>query len=214
MKKVAVILSGCGVKDGSEIHESVMALWALAKNGIEYNFFAPSKEQFTVVNHLTGESVAESRNVLVESARIARGDIKILTELNAGDFDGLLLPGGLGAAKNLCSFAYEGEKYSVDKDVEKVICNFHALKKPIVALCIAPMIVAKVLKASVTIGTDVETAKIVELVGGKHVDANYDEIVVDNENRVITTPCYMLANNVYQISVGIEKAVEAMKKMM
>jgi enhancing lycopene biosynthesis protein 2 len=214
MKKIAVILAGSGVKDGSEIHESVMALWALAKNDIAYECFAPNKDQYHVVNHLTGEIMPEKRNILIESARIARGNIKPLNELNVAEFSGVLIPGGYGTAKNLCSYAYEGDNYKVDSEVEKVIKEFHATKKPIVALCIAPMIIAKVLKSKVTIGNDTETARIVEHVGAKHENANFNEIIIDTENKIITTPCYMLANNIYQISLGIEKAVEALKEMI
>jgi enhancing lycopene biosynthesis protein 2 len=214
MKKVAVILSGCGVKDGSEIHESVIALWALSKNNIQYECFAPDKDQYHVINHLTGEVAPEKRNILVESARIARGNVNPLKELNVAGFDGLLIPGGFGAAKNIFTYAFEGANYKVDSEVEKIVKEFHAVEKPIVALCIAPMIVAKVLKAKLTIGNDSETAKIVESVGAKHENADFDEIVIDKENKVITTPCYMLADNAYQISLGIEKAVEAMKELM
>jgi len=214
MKKVAVILSGSGVKDGSEIHESVLALWALAKNKISYECFAPDKDQYHVINHLTGEVAKESRNILVEAARIARGKIKPLTGLNVKEFDAVLFPGGFGAAKNLSSYAYEGKDYSVDKEVEKVVKEFHTAKKPIVALCIAPMVIAKVLKAEVTIGSDPATAEIVEYVGAKHVNRKVDEIAVDKKNLVITTPCYMLTDNVYEISLGIEAAIETLKELL
>jgi enhancing lycopene biosynthesis protein 2 len=214
MKKVAVILSGSGVKDGSEIHEAVLSLWALSKNGIAYECFAPNKNQYHVINHLTGEIEDDTRNVLVEAARIARGKISALTKLNVDDFDAVLLPGGFGAAKNLSSFAYEGENYSVDKEVERVVREFHSAKKPIVALCIAPMIIAKVLGAEVTIGSDKETAKIVEHVGAKHINKKVDEAAIDKNNLVITTPCYMLTDNIYEISIGIEEAIEFLKKMM
>jgi enhancing lycopene biosynthesis protein 2 len=131
MKKIAVLLSGSGVYDGSEIHEATLSLYALSKNELDYQCFAPDKEQYHVINHLTGEVSNETRNVLVESARIARGNIKALSELKVEEFDGILLPGGFGAAKNLSSYAYEGEKYSVDLEVENVLKAFHAAKKPI-----------------------------------------------------------------------------------
>lgn len=214
MKKIAVILSGCGVYDGSEIHEAVMSLWALSKHDISYECFAPDKNQYHVINHLTGNVANETRNLLVESARIARSKIKALTDLKVNDFDGVLFPGGHGAAKNLSSYGYEGENYTVDKEVEKVLREFHSAKKVIVALCIAPMIVAKVLGAKLTIGTDAKIAKIVEHVGAKHENKNYDEISFDEDNLVITTPCYMLAENIYQISLGIEAAIVKMKEIL
>lgn len=210
MKKIAVILSGCGVFDGSEIHETTLCLYALSKNEFDYECFAPDKDQMHVINHLTGEEVAEKRNVLTESARIARGDIKPLTDFNVNDFSGVILPGGFGAAKNLSTFAVDGENFSVDPEIEKLIKSVHNAKKPIGALCIAPVIVAKVLGAKVTIGNDEGTATAIEKSGGKHVNKEYNEIAIDEDNLVVSTPCYMLAENIYQVGVGIEAAVQAL----
>lgn len=212
--KVAVILSGCGHLDGSEIHEATLSLWALSKYDISYECFAPNKEQFHVMNHLTRQEVEEKRNVLVEAARIARGNIKPLSELNVCEFSALVMPGGYGAAKNLFTYAYDGKNFSVDKDIENKIIKFHEESKPIVALCISPLMLAKVLKAKVTMGNDKETSDIVNFVGGTSENKNFDEICFDNNNKIITTACYMLQANPYQISLGIEKAIIKLKELI
>lgn len=209
MKKIAIVLSGCGVFDGSEIHEATLCLLALSKNEIDYECFAPDKDQFQVINHLTGEAVKEQRNILVESARIARGKIKPITELSSANFDGVIFPGGHGAAKNLSSYGYEGEEYSVDKDVERVIIDFHKAKKPIGALCIAPVLVAKVLGGKITIGNDKATAEILTKSGAEHIKTEYNEVAIDEKNLIVTTPCYMLADNIYEVYQGVEAAVDA-----
>lgn len=214
MKKVAVVLSGCGVYDGSEIHEATLTLLALSKNEVEYQCFAPDKDQFHVINHLTGEVINEKRNVLVESARIARGNIKALTELKEGDFSGVIFPGGSGAAKNLSTYAYEGEDYSVDEEVARVVKDFHKARKPIAALCIAPVIIAKVIGGRLTTGNDKKTAGILTKAGATHVNKDYNEVAVDEKNRIVTTPCYMVTDNIYKVSMGAEAAVEAMLGLM
>lgn len=214
MKKIAVVLAGCGVFDGSEIHEATLSLYALSKNQVAYECFAPDKEQYHVINHLTGEVTSEKRNVLVESARIARGKIKELNQLNVDEFDGLLIPGGYGAAKNLSTYGYEGENYSVDEVLAQKIKEFHSAKKPIAALCIAPVIIAKVLGGKITIGTDRKTAEILKKQGAEHIDKNYDEVAVDEENLIVTNPCYMLADSIYKVGVGAEATVEAMLGLM
>ncbi|MDD4217530.1 MAG: isoprenoid biosynthesis glyoxalase ElbB [Bacteroidales bacterium] len=210
MKKIALILSGCGVYDGSEIHETTMAMLALSKNEIEYECFAPNKEQYHVINHLNGDVTDEKRNILVESARIARGEIKDTKELHVSDFSGLLLPGGFGAAKNLSDYAFKAENFTVDEEIATIIKAFHTAKKPIAALCIAPVLIAKVLGARVTIGNDTATVNVIKSVGATHVNKEYHEIAVDEKNLIVTNPCYMLATNIYQVSLGAEAAVAAM----
>jgi len=211
MKKFAIILSGCGVYDGSEIHEATMAMLAIKKIGYDFELFAPNKEQYHVVNHLTGEVTNEKRNVLVESARIARGNVKDLKFLQAKDFDILILPGGFGAAKNLSSYAIDGEKMSVDNEVERVILDFHKSKKPIGAMCIAPVIIAKVLPGSlVTIGQDAKTAKDISTFSSNHKNSNKTEVVIDYENKIATTPCYMLDSNIAEIYDGAYNLVNAL----
>ncbi len=213
MKNVALILSGCGVYDGSEIHEAILSMLALTKHNIEYQCFAPERAQHHVVNHITGEEMEEQRNILVESARIARGNIKALSELNVADFDGILFPGGFGAAKNLCNYAFLGKNYDVDPEVADIIRRFHASQKPIGALCIAPVIIGKIINAEITIGNDPETAAHIEAQGATHIERAFDEVAIDKANKVVTNPCYMVAKNIYEVSVGAEATVLAMKEL-
>jgi enhancing lycopene biosynthesis protein 2 len=214
MKKIAVILSGCGTRDGSEIHESTLSLLAIDMHGCKYQCFAPDRNQTEVVNHFTQKHEDEKRNMLAEAARIARCDIKPLSEINASDFDALWIPGGLGAAKNLCSYFYDGANMKVDKEVESAIIAFNKAGKPIVALCIAPVIVAKVLEAKVTSGKDANTAAKIEAMGGKNIVCNFDEIAYDEEKRVITAPCYMLDATIAEIWRGIDKAAAKLVELI
>jgi enhancing lycopene biosynthesis protein 2 len=213
-KKIAVILSGCGNKDGAEIHESVMTLWAIHKHGADYQCFAPDIDQHHVLNFITNQEMAEKRNVLVESARIARGEIKDLKEFKASDFDALIMPGGLGAAKNLSTFAFEGPDCSVNEDLIRAVQETAAQGKPIGALCIAPAIVARILgDVTVTIGQDGGTEAAITKMGARHVQTGHGEIVVDREKKVVTTPCYMLEARVDQIGQGAENLVKAVLEM-
>ncbi|MCK5576347.1 MAG: isoprenoid biosynthesis glyoxalase ElbB [Sphingomonadales bacterium] len=209
---VAVILSGCGVFDGSEIHEAVMILLALDRLGASYQCFAPDTPQAHVINHLRGEVAdGESRNVLVEAARIARGEIKALSEFNAADFDAIAFPGGFGAAKNLSTFAFDGAECTVNTDVERALKDMVAANKPIGALCITPAIIARVLDgANVTIGSDKDTATAIEAMGAKHTVTTHGEVVVDPRYKLVTTPCYMLDATVSQIADGAMNAMTAM----
>jgi enhancing lycopene biosynthesis protein 2 len=214
MKKIAVILAGNGVYDGAEIHEATLTLLAIARQGAEYQCFAPDIKQAHVINHLTGEEMQETRNVLVEAARIARGDIKSLAEYNVADFDAIIFPGGFGAAKNLCTFAFDGVDCTVNSDVEKAIRNTVVAEKPIGALCISPALIAKVLgDVEVTIGQDKETAEAIEKLGATHILKDHGEIVVDEKYKVITTPCYMLNATIDQIAIGAENAVKKVLEM-
>ncbi len=215
MKKFAIILAGCGVYDGAEIHEAVMSMYAVMKNGAEYQLFAPDINQHHVVNHLTGAEMHETRNVLTESARIARGKIQPLTELDMRVFDALLFPGGFGVAKNLCSFAFKGADCDVHPQVTKVVRDAVSLRKPIGALCISPVILAKVLgDVEITIGDDAGTAAAVEKLGAKHKIATHGQVVTDSKHKVFTTPCYMLEANILQIAEGADNIVKAMLKEM
>ena len=215
MKKIAVVLSGCGVYDGAEIHEATLSLLAIAKNGCAYEIFAPDIRQYHVVNHITGDEMEETRNVLVESARIARGNIRDLKEFQAADFDGLLFPGGFGAAKNLSTWAFEGADAAVLPEVEVAITGMVAMKKPVGALCISPVILARVLgEVHLTIGDDESTIDALESLGTKHVYATHGEVVVDPDHNLVTTPCYMLDANIVQIAEGADNVVDAMIKMM
>ncbi len=209
MKKIAVVLSGNGVFDGSEIHEATLTLYSIVKNGATYEIFAPNIEQHHVVNHITGEEMPEKRNVLVESARIARGKINDLASFAASDFDALILPGGFGAAKNLSSFAFDGADCKVNLDVERAIKGMIDQNKPIGALCIAPVIIAKLLgNVELTIGQDKGTADAVKNMGATHVETTHGEVVTDKKYKLVTTPCYMLDANIAQIGDGADNIVK------
>ncbi len=215
MKKFAVVLSGSGVFDGAEIHEATMTLFSIMKNACIYEIFAPDIPQHHVINHISGEEMNETRNVLVESARIARGLIKPLSEFNADDFDGLIYPGGFGAAKNLSSFAFDGPDCVVNEDVKASIEGMAEAGKPIGALCISPVIMAKVLEeADLTIGQDKGTADAVEIMGARHITTNHGEVIIDQKYKLVTTPCYMLDANILQIAEGADNVVKAMLKLM
>lgn len=207
MKRVAVILCGCGVKDGSEIHEAVAALLALDRAGAEAVIFAPRGPQHDVIDHLTGRSApGQTRDMLVEAARIARGRIQDLAELKLATVDALLMPGGYGATKNLCSFASEGAACSVHPELARLLREAHRARKPIGALCIAPVIVARVLGAEtharLTIGNDPGTAAAIVQMGAQHVEAPVTGVIVDETNLIVTTPCYMLAGRIAEVFDG------------
>lgn len=215
MQKFAVVLSGNGVFDGAEIHEATLTLYAIAKKGASYEIFAPDIPQHHVINHITGEEMDETRNVLIESARIARGKIRALSEFSGKDFDGLIFPGGYGAAKNLSSFAFDGVDCKVNPDVEDAIREMISLGKPVGALCISPVILAKVLgDVELTIGQDADTAEAVQKMGATHIKTSHGEVVVDEKYKVVTSPCYMLDANIAQIGEGTLNVVDAMLKLM
>lgn len=212
-KKFAVVLSGCGVYDGSEIHEAVFTLLAISKFGCTYQVFAPDTNQHHVINHLTGEVMKEGRNMLIESARIARGKALPLSDFRAEEYDALIFPGGFGAAKNLSTFAFDGTGATVMQEVEKAVKAMHNLKKPIGALCIAPVILAKIIgNAEVTIGSDNGTAGQIEKMGATHKITSHGQVTIDRQNNLFTTPCYMLDSTIAQIAEGAENVVKAMIK--
>lgn len=210
MKKIAVLLSGCGVFDGSEIHEAVLTLLALSRAGADYQCFAPDMLQMHVVDHLTGEVDADAtRNVLVESARIARGEVKATTALDVSEFAALIVPGGFGAAKNLCNFATNGSECEVHPLVSEFINEFILAKKTVGFMCIAPVMIPKLYPhgAKGTIGCDTETASAFNLMGGAHQEATVHDIIVDAANNIVSTPAYMLAGNISEAASGIDKLV-------
>ncbi|MDO8332165.1 MAG: isoprenoid biosynthesis glyoxalase ElbB [Fluviicoccus sp.] len=214
-KKVAVILSGCGFKDGAEIYEATLTLLALDEADAEVQCFAPDMPQMHVVNHLTGEEMAESRNVLVEAARLARGNIKPVTAAQVADFDALIIPGGFGAAKNLCDFAVKGSDMSVQPDVLAFAKGMHAAGKPVGFICIAPAMAPKVGGAGTqyTIGNDAGTAAAINAMGGKHVECAVDDCVVDRDRKIVTTPAYMYPARIREARAGIQKLVGAVLGM-
>ncbi|MGO2476960.1 MAG: isoprenoid biosynthesis glyoxalase ElbB [Pseudoalteromonas sp.] len=215
MKKIAVILSGCGVYDGAEVNEAVLSLLHIAKAGAEYQCFAPDIMQMHTINHLTGEEMASDRNVLVEAARIARGEIKPITELDAADFDALILPGGFGAAKNLSNFAVKGAQAHVQTDVLKACKTFADNNKPAGYMCITPALIPLIYSANakVTIGDDQDTASAINALGAEHVACPVSEIIIDQQHKLVTTPAYMLAESILEADAGIEKLVTAVLKM-
>jgi len=212
-KNVAVILSGCGVKDGSEIHEATCSLLAIKSLGANYQCFSIDKDQHQVINHLTNEKTQEKRNVLVESARIARGNIKNLTQFNAEEYDLLVFPGGLGATTNLCTYDFEGKNYTVDEKVELAILSMVKLKKPICAFCISPVIIAKVLKDSeLTVGQKSAISDMIEKVGAKHIETQISEYHIDEKYKIISSACYMndigISDLYNEILASIKKGLE------
>ena len=211
MTKVAVVLAGCGVYDGAEINEAVLTLLCLEQQGASYQCFAPDMEQMHVINHLTGEpSEGESRNVLVEAARIARGNIVPLTEADVADFDALLVPGGFGAAKNLSNFAVAGAEMAVQPDFLQLGRAFHAAGKPIGLICIAPVMAAAITGEGTrcTIGNDADTAAAINAMGGEHLECPVSEARVDTAHKMVTTPAYMLAGSVSEAYSGINECVK------
>ena len=217
MARIGVCLSGCGVNDGAEIHESVITALTLDRAGAEIIYTAPDVVQTKVVNHLTGEEINETRNVLVESARIARGDITDLAQLTSDDMDALLFPGGFGAALNLCDFALKGADCHIHPEVKRIIQEILVAQKPLGFICIAPALFARAVKnadmtAKITIGNDQATADQIEKLGSQHEICSVDDCIVDEENKIVSTPAYMLAGNISEAASGIEKLVHQIMK--
>lgn len=212
-KKIGILLSGCGVFDGSEIHEATLTLYFLDREKVDIVPMAPDKEQLHVINHNTNDEMQEMRNVRIESARIARGEVKRLSSISIDDIDALIIPGGFGAAKNLINYAVKGRDCTIDPDVKNLINKVIQSKKPLGAMCIAPVVVAVALKDTdihpvLTIGSDDSTASDIEFFKAKHSECSVDQIIVDKENRIASTPAYMLGPGIADIGKGIEKLVK------
>jgi enhancing lycopene biosynthesis protein 2 len=219
MKKVGLLLSGCGFNDGSEIHESVISMLALDRAGVETVIMAPNIDQMHVVNHYTGQEMDEFRNVLVESSRIARGNIKDMAEVTGNDLDALIIPGGFGVAKNLSDYAMAGPDCSVNPDVYRLVSEIYLLKKPIGAICIAPVMMAKIFgeqdeSAEMTIGSDELTSKDINTMGSKHIKCLVSEMIIDEDKKLVTTPAYMEAQSIKEAAEGIEKLVKQVLLMI
>ena len=218
MKKVAVVLSGCGVFDGAEIHEAVLTLLALDRRDADITLLAPDIPQMHVVNHRTGQPAEEKRNVLIEASRVARGEIRDLAEANIAEFDAVVFPGGFGVAKNLCDFAVNGPECSVNPQVERFILAAIDARKALGFICIAPALMARVAKGRnlhprLTIGTDADTAAAIEKMGGAHLPAQVREVVVDEDLRIVSTPAYMLGRRISEVADGIDKLVEKLLQL-
>jgi enhancing lycopene biosynthesis protein 2 len=211
--KIGIVLSGCGYLDGAEIHESVLTMLAVDKKGGEMVMISADIEQKHVVDHSTSSEVrGEKRHVMTESARIARGAVMSIANVNAGDLDALIFPGGFGVAKNLSDFAFEGTDMEVLPEVEKLIKEMNDAGKPVGFVCIAPVVAAKVLgdgKLKLTIGSDPSTAQAIEAMGGVHVNCDTVDCIVDSEHKVVSTPAYMLGPNITAVFEGISKLVDA-----
>ncbi len=212
MNNIGVVLSGCGVQDGSEIHEATLTLFFLDRAGVKATCFAPKIEQYHTIDHFAGEvREGENRQVLIESARIARGEITDLSEVRPELLDGLIFPGGFGAAKNLCDFAFKKEDCKVNSDVERIIKSMHSAGKPQGFICIAPVLAAKVLglfHPRLTIGNDHPTAQVLEKMGAIHIISKVNDIVYDHDHKIVSTAAYMLGPTISKIAVGIEKLVQ------
>lgn len=220
MKKIGVVLSGCGVFDGAEIHESVLTLLAIDRAGAKAVCMAPDVDQKHVINHHSGEEMAgEKRNVLVESARIARGEIRDISAVKADDIDALVFPGGFGAAKNLSSFAEKGEKCDVRPDVMRLVKEFAARQKPQAALCIAPAMMAKIYesgpaKPTLTIGNDKDSIGMIEAMGSRHRECAASDFIFDEKNKIVSTPAYMVGKSISEVAEGIEKTINKLVGMI
>jgi enhancing lycopene biosynthesis protein 2 len=219
-KKIGVVLSGCGVYDGAEIHEAVITLLAIDRAGAEAVCMAPDANQMHVINHLTGEEMPDQvRNVLVEAARIARGNIVDIATVKADDIDALFFPGGFGAAKNLCNFAVKGENCDVHPEVMRLVREFAHKQKPQGVACIAPALFAKIYEGesvhpTLTIGNDRDTSEKIEQMGSHHQECAVQDVVLDAENKIVSTPAYMLGQSISEVAEGIEKSVKELVKMI
>jgi enhancing lycopene biosynthesis protein 2 len=215
--RVGVVLSGCGFLDGTEIHEAVSILIALDRRGAQVVCMAPDVDQVHVVNHRTGQPAnGDKRNVLTESARIARGKVRDIAAVRADELDALVFPGGYGAAKNLSTFAADGPNCRVNEDVARLTTNVHAAGKPIGFACISPVIAAKLLghkSPSLTIGTDPDTAQAIERMGARHHPVSPADVCIDARNRIVTTPCYMNDVGPWVVFQGAERMVEEVLRM-
>lgn len=221
MKKIGVLLSGCGVYDGAEIHESVFTMLAIQEAGAEYICISVNKPQHHVINHLTGEEMKESRNMMIEAARIARGNVKDITEIDPADIDALVIPGGFGSAKNFTSWAFEGPEGMVLPEVKLLIVNMINIGKPVCALCVSPVVVSKALEdsdihATMTLGTTEESSPYdiqgfsdgIKQTGVEPVFKTVKEVQVDTVNRIVSAPCYMMDANMIEVRNNIKSAIE------
>ena len=225
--KIGVLLSGCGVYDGAEIQESILTLLAIEEIGATYTCISIDADQHHVVNHLTGEEMPEKRNMMVEAARITRGAIKEIKSIHPVDIDALVIPGGFGSAKNFTTWAFDGPNGTIRDDVKLLLVNMINVGKPIVALCVSPVVLAKAFEGSsinlnLTIGSSAEDSPYeipmfevgLQATGAKTAEKTIREILVDRENKVITAPCYMMEASVLEIRNNIKQAIEALKELM
>ncbi len=219
MKTVGVVLSGCGFLDGAEIYESVLTLLHLDRQGLAYQCLAPDISQMHVINHHSGDVSPESRNVLTESARIARGKIEPLDDAWVEKLDAVIFPGGFGAAKNYCDYAVKGDSCMINRNVESFMRSAVKARIPIGAICIAPLVLARALtgtgiRARLTVGSESSAAKSVEQFGATHVVCSVTDVVVDMERHIVSTPAYMYSPRISEVEIGIEKLVSEIARMV
>ena len=216
MKNVAIVLSGCGVFDGSEIHETVATMLALNNANISYQCFAPNIEQTSVINHLTQQPMSEKRNVLTEAARIARGDIKDIDEANIADLDAAVYPGGFGAATHFSDFAKNGVEMQMQKSIFNFAKKMADAHKPQAFLCISPILISTIYGPGIkqTIGNDKGTATAIEKMGGIHQDCKVTDVIIDHDAKVVSTPAYMLAKDIGEVFTGVKHSIEALLKLI
>lgn len=225
--KIGVLLSGCGVYDGAEVQEAVLTLLAIEEIGAEAVCIGVNEPQFHVINHISGEEMGETRNMMVEASRISRGNITEISQISPADLDALVIPGGFGSAKNFTSWAFHGPQSEINPKVKLLIVNMINVGKPIVALCVSPVVVAKALegssiKADVTIGTDQEDSPYdikefsdgIEQTGALTEMKSIREIQVDTTNKIITAPCYMMDANILDVRKNIRSAIEALNELV
>lgn len=215
--KIAVLLNGCGHRDGSEVHEAVLTLLAIENEGYHYQCFSLNKNQTHTYNHLSGELEASPRNMLVESARISRGNIKEISELKINDYDALLIPGGSGTAANFCNFAEKGVEMTVETSVKDIIISAYEMKKPIGAICISPILIASVLGSNgitLTSGNSPDVARAMLQMGAKHTICKKGECIVDTKHKIISTPAYMYSDSkISEVLLGISSMLKQLKKL-
>lgn len=225
--KIGILLSGCGVYDGAEIQEAILAMLAVKEVGADYQCISVDKNQYHVINHLKGEEMSENRNMLIESARIARGDIKNINDINPSNIDALLIPGGFGSAKNFTTWAFNGPEGEILPEVKLLIVNMINAGKPIAALCVSPIVIAKALEGTelhpnLTLGTtkdkspsDISGFHVgIEQTGAKSAEKTINEVLIDENLKIVTAPCYMMDANILDIRNNAKQAVEALIKLI
>lgn len=225
--KIGVLLSGSGVYDGSEIQEAVLTLLAIEEIEAEAICISIDKPQHHVINHLNGEEMNDSRNMLIESARIARGNIKNINDVSPNDIDAMVIPGGFGAAKNFTSWAFNGSDGEILPEVKLLLVNLINIGKPIAALCVSPVVLAKALEGStitptLTIGTDKEPSPYditaftdgLQKTGMQTEMKSVREINIDVKNKIISAPCYMMEASIVDVRKNIRSAIEALRDLV
>jgi len=225
--KIGVLLSGAGVYDGAEIQEAVLTLLEIERMGYEPVCIGINAQQHHVINHLNGQEQVQARNMLEEAARIARGQITEISSVVPAELDALVIPGGFGSAKNFSTWAFDGPEASIRSDVKLLLVNMYNVGKPIVALCVSPVLLALALEGihpapTLTIGSTQEASPYqisafqegLQAKGIRTTDCSINEICIDATNRIITAPCYMLEATLPELQSNIAQALKALKELL